>query len=240
MLFRELVSRNNHLQKCKHFGKSGAFNSCWWEMRYLCTCKTTYALCIIFLETFRLGDHHLVETVSAASTLSQISSIFCGVSIVFSRLEPYRVQRLRAKFIYWSRNCWFIWWCNICKLTLKQFLDLSVEPCCKIMFNNSPAFVFFVYCIFVLSPVHTCELNVHMYGWDCEYVLSRLQTVCIQFTTNRNLSVFCANIDEIWCISVLCSPQAHEKLIYHAPSVNCLQTIWFACVYWPLHIHTTT
>ncbi len=34
---------------------------------------------------------------------------------------------------------------------------------------------------------------------------------------------------------VLCSPQVRRKLIYHAPNANCSRTIWFACVYWPLH-----
>ncbi len=38
---------------------------------------------------------------------------------------------------------------------------------------------------------------------------------------------------------VLCSPQVHGKLIYHAPSANCLRTVSFACAYWPLSPNRT-
>ncbi len=51
----------------------------------------------------------------------------------------------------------------------------------------------------LLSPVHTCESNVRMCGQDCEPVLHYLQMVCVPFTTNQNLSVFCANTKGIEC-----------------------------------------
>ncbi len=54
-----------------------------------------------------------------------------------------------------SSNCWFIWWCNICKLSLKQFLDFSVGPCCKIMFNNSHT-LFFCILHFCVTPIRDC------------------------------------------------------------------------------------
>ncbi len=73
-----------------------------------------------------------------------------------------------------------------------------------------------------LSPVHTCEPNVRMCGRDCELLLCYLRMVCIQFATNQNLSVFCMNTKEIGLLGVLFSPQVHRKLVYHAPSMNCL------------------
>ncbi len=99
ILFPEFVSRNNHLQKCKHFDKLSAFNSRWREMRHRCICKTINALCVIVLETFRFRVLCLAKTEGVASTLSRISSTFCGVSAVFSHLgtlfhTEYYVQNL--------------------------------------------------------------------------------------------------------------------------------------------------
>ncbi len=86
MLLLEFVSCNNRSQKCKCFRKSGAINSRSREMRYRCISEITNALCITVLETFRFGARYLVKTADVASTLSQISSTFYGVSAVFSHL----------------------------------------------------------------------------------------------------------------------------------------------------------
>ncbi len=77
--------------------------------------------------------------------------------------------------------------------------------------------------------MHTCEPNTCICGWNCEHMLRCLQTVRIPFATNQNLLVFMSenkgnctyHIDRF----ILCSPQVCRKLIYHTPSVNCLQTI---------------
>ncbi len=44
--------------------------------------------------------------------------------------------------------------------------------------------------------------NARMCGWDCEIALRRPQTVCILFTTNQNLSVFCSNTKRTGCASM--------------------------------------
>ncbi len=87
MLLPEFVSCNDHLQKWKGLGKLVVFNSCCRETLYGCICKTANNLCIIVLRTFSLGTRCLVQTESVASTLSPISSTFCGIKAVFSRLE---------------------------------------------------------------------------------------------------------------------------------------------------------
>ncbi len=76
--------------------------------------------------------------------------------------------------------------------------------------------------------------NAHMCGWDCEPALHRLQTVRIPFAKNWNLSGFFVRTKGIGVPGDLCSPQVCRKLIYHAPSVNCLVRMWFAGVYQPL------
>ncbi len=58
----------------------------------------------------------------------------------------------------------------------------------------------------------------------CErFIYHSLRTkICRSFErTHRELSGSC----------VLCLSHVREKLNYHLPSANCLQTVWFACVY---------
>ncbi len=51
------------------------------------------------------------------------------------------------------------------------------------------------------------------------YHLPRTEICCSFAQTQRELGV----------LVVLCLPQVRRKLIYYAPSVNCSQTVWFAC-----------
>ncbi len=78
-----------------------------------------------------------------------------------------------------------------------------------------------------LRMVH--DPNARMCRRDYKPALRCLRTVRIQFVTNWNLLVFCANTKRIGCAGyplyvpgVLCSPQVCRKLINHAPSANCL------------------
>ncbi len=70
-----------------------------------------------------------------------------------------------------------------------------------------------------------CEPNACMCGWDCNPALRHLQTFCIPFAANQNLSVFLGEHKENWmrlhAPGVLCSPQVHEKLITCALPTHC-------------------
>ncbi len=76
-----------------------------------------------------------------------------------------------------------------------------------------------------------CEPNESMCGWDCEPALCRPRMICIPFTANRNLLVFCTNTKRTGCVGcpfhalgVLCSPQVRKKLINHAPNMSRMRT----------------
>ncbi len=102
--------------------------------------------------------------------------------------------------------------------TLASLLDIKphTHECAKLFANR---------------PQTGREPNAHMCGRDCEPVLRHLQTVCIPFAVNRNLSVFCANTKRTGCArcpfhapGVLCLPQVCGKLINCAPLMCHMQT----------------
>ncbi len=111
--------------------------------------------------------------------------------------------------------------------------DLPTHLENKNWFFHSWVTTLFLLLSLLLSLVYTsapngsrivCEPNACMCGWDCEPMLCHLRTVCILFVTNRNLSVFCANIKRTGCAgcpfhapNVLCSPQVRGKLITCVP-----------------------
>ncbi len=68
--------------------------------------------------------------------------------------------------------------------------------------------------------------NARMFGWDCEPALCCPQTVCIPFTTNQNLSVFCANTKKIGC----------TRCPFHAPGVLSMHRVSFPCTGCPFHV----
>ncbi len=77
-----------------------------------------------------------------------------------------------------------------------------------------------------------CEPNARMCRWDCKPALHHLQMVRISFTTNRNLSVFCANTKRTGCVGcpfhtlgVLCSSQVCGKLMNRSPNMRHMLTV---------------
>ncbi len=81
--------------------------------------------------------------------------------------------------------------------------------------------------------------DMRMCGQDYEHALCHLRMVHIPFVANQNLSVFTQTQKELWPPGISCLSQVRRKSIYHAPRANCLQTIWFACVYRPLECEET-
>ncbi len=83
-----------------------------------------------------------------------------------------------------------------------------------------------------------------------QYTYANRMSVCVNETANMRCTIcewfayhspqtklcrfFAQTQRELCTLCVLCSPQICRKLIYQVPIANCLQTIWFTCVYRPI------
>ncbi len=104
------------------------------------------------------------------------------------------------------------------------------------IFKGPKKSIIFEFFILRLKPIHKRtkwfanhlqmirERNACMCGWNCKSALRHLRTVRIPFAANQNLS-FCTNTKRTGCPEcpfhapcVLCSSQAHRKLINRTPN----------------------
>ncbi len=73
--------------------------------------------------------------------------------------------------------------------------------------------------------------------WTCAALSANISHII--YHKLKFVGFFAQTQRELMASGILCLPQVHQKLIYHAPSTNCSLNVWFACVYRPSCIHIT-